>query len=82
MPDNGGKLSQTTLFLRLLCGGYLIYLGIGILLDRTAAPLFKAAAVLFILVGAGLLAFTAWILLRRKDEPEDPDEENKGVNTK
>lgn len=77
MPDNGGKLSQTTLFLRLLCGGYLIYLGISILLDGTAEPLFKAAAVLFTLVGAGLLAFTVWILLRRKDEPEDPDSEAK-----
>ena len=71
MPENGGKLSQTTLLLRLLCGGYLVYLGLSLLLDETASPLFRAAAVLFALAGAGLLAFTAWIFLRRKDGPED-----------
>ena len=49
MKDNG--LSQTTLFLRLLCGGYL-------LAEGAATVLFAAAAVVFILVGGGLLFFT------------------------
>lgn len=56
MKDNG--LSQTTLFLRLLCGGYLIYLGISLLAEGAATVLFAAAAVAFILVGGGLLFFT------------------------
>lgn len=80
MPDNRGKLSQTTLLLRLLCGGYLIYLGIDILRDGTASLPITGGAVVFILAGAGLLAFTLPTVIRqiRKiDEPEDPDGDGK-----
>lgn len=77
MRGNDGKLSQTTLILRLLCGGYLVYLGVSILLDRTAVPLFMAAAAVFLLAGAGLLIVTLRALLRGREEPEESDREAK-----
>ena len=79
MPDNRGKLSQTTLLLRLLCGGYLIYLGISLLAEGAGA-LFAAAAVVFILVGGGLLFFTlragwrSWKQCGQEEDSEGPDE--------
>ena len=39
MPDKGNGLSQTTIILRLLCGGYLIYLGVGLLFFTLRAGL-------------------------------------------
>ena len=77
MSGGSEKRSQTTLLLRLLGGGYLIYLGISILMDGTASLLIMGGAAIFILAGAGLLAITLPPLLRRKGGPEDPggDEE-------
>ncbi len=74
MPDKRGGQSQTTLLLRLLCGGYLIYLGISLLAERAGA-LFAAAAVIFILAGAALLFFTLRTGLKnwKKNAPEDSD---------
>ena len=78
MKDNG--LSQTTLFLRLLCGGYLIYLGISLLAEGAATVLFAAAAVVFILVGGGLLFFTlraglrSWKQGGQEDDSDGPDD--------
>lgn len=77
MPDNGGKLSQTTLLLRLLGGGYLIYLGISILMDGTASPLILGGAAVFLLAGAGLLAITLPTVLRQIKGSDDPDGEGK-----
>ena len=80
MPDKGNGLSQTTLILRLLCGGYLIYLGISLLAEGAGA-LFAAAAVVFILVGGGLLFFTlrtglrSWKQGGQEDDSEGPDED-------
>lgn len=80
MPDKGNGLSQTTLLLRLLCGGYLIYLGISLLAEGAGA-LFAAAAVVFILVGGGLLFFTlrtglrSWKQGGQEDDSEGPDED-------
>ena len=79
MPDKGNGLSQTTLILRLLCGGYLIYLGISLLAEGAGA-LFAAAAVVFILVGGGLLFFTlragwrSWKQGGQEEDSESPDE--------
>lgn len=78
MPGSGGKLSQTTLLLRILCGGYLIYLGVSILADGTASLPIKGGAVAFILVGGGLLAWSLPTFLRQSkktDEPEELDED-------
>lgn len=78
MPDNRGKLSQTTLLLRLLCGGYLLYLGISVLADGTASLPLMGGAVVLVLAGAGLLALTVPTVLRqirRIDEPDDPGED-------
>lgn len=76
----GENLPQITLLLRLLGGGYLIYLGGSILMDGADSPPIMGAAVLFLLVGAGLLAITLPVLLRQIrqiDEPKDPDSEEK-----
>ncbi len=77
MPGDSEKRSQTTLLLRLLGGGYLLYLGISILMDGAASLPIMGGAAVFILAGAGLLAITLLSLLRQKDGPEDPggDEE-------
>ncbi len=77
MKDNG--LSQTTLFLRLLCGGYLIYLGISLLAEGAATVLFAAAAVVFILVGGGLLFFTLRAGLQnwKKGSPDSRPDDDK-----
>ena len=69
--DNN-RQSQTTLLLRLLGGGYLLYLGISILSDGTASLPVTAGAVVFIAVGAGLLVMTLPKVLRRGSGPEDP----------
>ena len=76
MKDNG--LSQTTLFLRLLCGGYL-YLGISLLAEGAATVLFAAAAVVFILVGGGLLFFTLRAGLQnwKKGGPDSSPDDDK-----
>jgi len=76
----GENLPQITLLLRLLGGGYLIYLGGSILMDGADSLLIMGAAVLFLLAGAGLLAITVPVLLRQIrqiNEPKDPDSEEK-----
>ena len=64
--------SQTTLLLRLLGGGYLLYLGISILMDGTASLPVMAGAAGFILAVAGLMVITLPALLRPFILPEDP----------
>ena len=68
--DNNRR-SQTTLLLRLLGGGYLLYLGFSILVDGTASLPIMGGAVLFLLVGAGLLAITLPAVLRQLKGPDD-----------
>ena len=78
MAGNGGNLSQTTLLLRLLGGGYLVYLGVSILIDGTAGLLVNAGAAVLLLAGAGLLAITLPVVLRQSGQgggPEDPDKD-------
>ncbi len=71
MPDKGGKPPQVTLLLRLLCGGYLIYLAWGLYKDG-AGGLFLAAGAVFALVGAALLVFTLRAMLRKEDREDQP----------
>ena len=68
--DNNRR-SQTTLLLRLLGGGYLLYLGFSIRADGTASLPIMGGAVLFLLVGAGLLAITLPAVLRQLKGPDD-----------
>lgn len=77
MSGGDGNLPQITLLLRLLGGGYLIYLGISILLDGTASLPVMGGAVVFILVGAGLLAITLPTVLRQIKGSDDSDGEGK-----
>ena len=73
MPDKGGKPEQITLILRLLCGGYLIYLAWGLFKDG-AGGLFLAAGAVFALAGAALLVFTLRTMMRREDQEDEPPE--------
>ena len=75
MPEKGGKLSQTTLLLRLLCGGYLIYLGGSLLKDGVSSALFTGAAIVFIAVGAVLLGFTLRTIWKDWKEGKNSDQE-------
>ena len=72
MSGNGGDPSQITLLLRLLGGGYLLYLGSSILMDGTESFLIAGGAAIFILSGAGLLAITLPTILRQIKGIEDP----------
>ncbi len=81
MPGKGGKPSQTTLFLRLLCGGYLIYLAWGLYKDG-AGGLFLAAGAVFALVGAALLVFTLRGMLWKEDQGEEPPSSDDADNGK
>ena len=67
--------SQATLLLRLMGGGYLLYLGISILLDGTESLPVAAGAAVFILAGAVLLGVTLPAVLRQIKGPEDPGSE-------
>ena len=55
MPK-GGQPSQVTLLLRLLCGGYLIYLAYSLFTEAAGSVVFYIAAAVFALVGAALIA--------------------------
>ena len=76
MSGGSERRSQTTLLLRLLGGGYLLYLGISILTDGTASLPITAGAVLFILVGAGLLAVTLPAVLQQIRQINGPKDSN------
>ena len=71
------NLSQTTLLLRLLGGGYLIYLGISILLDGTASLPIAAGAVIFLLACTGLLVITLPAVLRQIEQVHVPGSSDK-----
>ena len=77
MSGGSERRSQTTLLLRLLGGGYLLYLGISILTDGTASLPITAGAVLFILAGAGLLAVTLPAVLRQLKGPDNSSDDEK-----
>ena len=77
MSGGSGKQSQTTLLLRLLGGGYLLYLGISILTDGTANLPIMGGAVVFILAGAGLLAITLPVVLRQIKGTDDSGNDEK-----
>lgn len=63
MPK-GGQPSQVTLLLRLLCGGYLIYLAYSLFTEAAGSVVFYIAAAVFALVGAVLIAYTLRGVLR------------------
>lgn len=69
-----GRLSQTTLILRLLCGGYLLYLAFELRSALKDSPLYWIAIIVFAAVGTGLL----WSTLRRisygDDKARKPEE--------
>ena len=71
MKNEANRPPQTSLLLRLLGGGYLVYLAWELRTSIQQSPLFLIAVVVFGLVGAGLFAHSLVTLLRhgyfRKD---------------
>ena len=75
--------NQTRMFLRLLGGGYLVYLASDLIKTSEGQAKFIAAAILFGLVGGALCIHTLLTLVRgdcfRKDSPpksgEEPEDE-------
>lgn len=57
MP-RGEKPAPATLFLRLLCGGYLIYLAYSLWTEAAGSVVFRIAAAVFALAGAALAVLT------------------------
>lgn len=76
MQKNTNKPPQGSLLLRLLGGGYLVYLAWD--LFSADDPKIKIAAILFGLVGAALFGFSLYSLITDGyfyDKPEKPSEE-------
>ena len=77
MQENSApKPPQSSYLLRLLGGGYLVYLGYDIGKDTLGLNWLTAAAAVFILVG-GALFITSAITLARSDYFYNRPEENK-----
>ena len=77
----GRQVTQVTLLLRLVCGGYLLYLAWG-LREAVFGPErqlgFILAAAVFAVVGLLLCGFSLRGLIRREYENSDPDGEEEG----
>ena len=78
MSKKAPDISQTSLFLRLLGGGYLVYLTWDLRETFGQSLFFTIALIVFGLVGVTLLVHTLWKLLSdeyfRKSEPKEPEE--------
>ena len=64
MKKESPKYAQSTLILRLLAGGYLLYLSWDLRGAIAESPLFIVAIVAFSLIGAALLIHAGWKLLK------------------
>lgn len=64
MNNQDNKISQTSLFLRLLGGGYLVYLAWDLRGGVQENPLFLIAAIVFGVIGAVLFGHTLMTLIR------------------
>lgn len=84
--ESGQKPPQVSLLLRLLGGGYLVYLAYGLFKDGQGKAQFLAAAVLFALVGGALFLHSLITLVKsgyfsnspppgEEQEPEEAPEE-------
>lgn len=73
MPGKGERPASVTLFLRLLCGGYLLYLAWDLFTGAEGGLVFYIAAAVFALVGAALVIFTLRAAL--KDRGQEAGEE-------
>lgn len=79
MSNHSPNLPQTSLFLRLLGGGYLVYLAWDLRGAVENGPLYAAAVILFALAGLALLGHTLWKLKNheyfRNPEPKESEED-------
>ena len=82
--NNNAKPPQTSLILRLLGGGYLVYLAWDLAKDNLGLNLFTAAAVVFALVGGALFITSAVTLVRSDyfyDKPVQEEASEESVDT-
>lgn len=78
MNKQGNAPNQSTLFLRLLCGGYLVYTAWGLRDAFHENPLFIVAAIVFAVVGAALAGVSLYWLIKTGgllSSPKAPAEE-------
>ena len=77
MSNQEDKITSTSLFLRLLGGGYLVYLAWDLRGGAQENPLFLIAAIVFGLIGAGLFGHSLLTMIReghfRKDAISELD---------
>jgi len=64
MNKQGNAPNQTTLILRLICGGYLVYTAWGLRDAFHESPLFIIAAIVFAVVGAALAGISLYTLIK------------------
>jgi len=64
MNKQNNAPNQATLFLRLLCGGYLVYTAWGLRDAFHENPLFIVAAIVFAVVGAALAGMSLYTLIK------------------
>lgn len=72
MSNSSNNPPQVSLLLRLLGGGYLVYLAWDIRGAFSDGPMFILAAVVFALVGGALLIHSIWKLARHEYFKKDP----------
>ena len=85
MNTGSNNPTQLSLFLRILGGGYLVYLAWGLRGAIQDSPLFQVAVIVFAAVGLLLVGHSGWKLLRKEytkdgstqmiEESEEPDHE-------
>ncbi len=67
---------QGVVLLRILGGGYLVYLAYDILRSGTRTPLIMIAAIVFLIAGGSLIFFSARGLMRNEYFYDHPEEES------
>ena len=73
MSNNNAAPPQSTLLLRLLAGGYLVYLAWDVRSAMADGPLFVLAVAVFAIVGLLLAGHSLWVLIRHDYFRKTPD---------
>lgn len=79
MSKNNNQISQTSLFLRVLGGIYLVYLAWDMRSAIAEGPLFIIPIIFFAVVGAGLTIHSIWYLIRSGYFSKTPEIETETI---